>query len=67
MVREEEERKTDGREPLRTVRSYQDGLEVALQKVPERREEVDGSALDELALGAADLLLRLATFHQRVA
>lgn len=46
---------------------YQDGFEVALEKVSERREEVDGGALDELALCAANLLLCLAAFHQRVA
>lgn len=47
--------------------SYQDGFEVALEKVSERRQEVDGGALDELPLCAADLLLGLAAFHQRVA
>lgn len=45
---------------------YQDGFEVALEKVSERRQEVDGRTLDELPLCAADLLLRFTTFHKRV-
>ena len=45
---------------------HQDGLEVPLQEVPEGGQEVDGRALDELALCAADLLLRLSTLDQSV-
>ena len=45
---------------------HQDSLEVPLQEVPERGQEVDGRALDELALSAANLLLRLSTLDQSV-
>lgn len=47
--------------------AHQDGFEVAVEKVLERRQEVDGGALDQLPPGAADLLLRLAAFYQSVA
>lgn len=47
--------------------AHQDGFEVAVEKVLERRQEVDGGALDQFPARAADLLLRLATFDQSVA
>lgn len=53
--------------PVSATGLYQDGFEVALEKVSERRQEVDGGTMDELPLCAADLLLCLATLHQRVA
>lgn len=48
-------------------KAHQDGFEVAVEKVLERRQEVDGGALDQLPACTADLLLRLATFDQSVA
>lgn len=48
-------------------KAHQDGFKVAIEKVLERRQEVDGGALDQLPACAADLLLRLATFDQSVA
>lgn len=48
------------------LRTHQDGFEVAVEKVLERRQEVDGGTLDQLPAGAADLLLRLAAFDQSV-
>lgn len=50
-----------------SAKAHQNGLKVAVQKVLERRQEVDGGALDQLPAGAADLLLRLATLDQSVA
>lgn len=47
--------------------AHQDGFKVAVEKVLEGRQEVDGSALDQLPASAAYLLLCLAAFDQRVA
>ena len=46
--------------------THQDGLEVALKKVSERCQEVDGSTLDELPLCPANLFLCLTAFYQSI-
>lgn len=50
----------------RVAWSHQYSLEVALQKVAERREEIDGRALNKLSLGSPDLLLCLTALYQSV-